>query len=516
MHVTHPLVKKNTLEKRAYQIKLFEMARDRNTLVVAPTALGKTIVAVLLSAHYLEKHPDKKVLMLSPTRPLASQHAASLRRFLSINESAINVLTGNNPASERTGIWQNSSVISATPHVIKNDFSASRYHPSDLSLVIFDEAHRAVGDYPYTAIASSINCRVLALTASPGSREEYIRAVCTRLGIEDVEILNDTDSDVSPYIKGLEVEWKKVALSEPLIVMRNLLRGMLKKRLERLKKARVLPSADPKITKKELLSAMSDIQTEIRKENRKELYESLSLTSGCLTLAHALDLLETQGLGSLQVYLKRTEEKARSPKSSKAVREISRDPDFRRVLALAENLHGNYEDPKIEALKNSLTETKKDTKVIIFTQYRDTATEIVENINRIRGVRAVRFVGQEKKGGDSGLSQKDQIRVLAEFRKCVYNVLVATSVAEEGLDIPDVDLVVFYEPVPSEIRAIQRRGRTGRSNVGKVVVLMAENTRDEGVYWSSMAKEKRMKKDLMKLKKSQGLHEKERITDWGA
>ena len=58
-------------------------------------------------------------------------------------------------------------------------------------------------------------------------------------------------------------------------------------------------------------------------------------------------------------------------------------------------------------------------------------------------------------------------------------MLIATSVGEEGLDIPTADLVIFYEPVASEIRTIQRRGRTGRQRDGDVVVLIAEDTRDE-------------------------------------
>ena len=50
---------------------------------------------------------------------------------------------------------------------------------------------------------------------------------------------------------------------------------------------------------------------------------------------------------------------------------------------------------------------------------------------------------------------------------------MATSIAEEGLDIPEVDLVVFYEPIPSEIRYIQRKGRTGRNAAGSVIILAA-------------------------------------------
>ena len=75
--------------------------------------------------------------------------------------------------------------------------------------------------------------------------------------------------------------------------------------------------------------------------------------------------------------------------------------------------------------------------------------------------------------------------------------MLSTSVAEEGIDIPAVDLVVLYEPVPSEVRMIQRRGRTGRKRTGKVKVLITEGTRDEAYYWSSIRKEDNMRNQLI-------------------
>jgi Fanconi anemia group M protein len=79
-------------------------------------------------------------------------------------------------------------------------------------------------------------------------------------------------------------------------------------------------------------------------------------------------------------------------------------------------------------------------------------------------------------------------------------VLVSTSVAEEGLDVPEVDLVLFYEPVPTAIRSIQRKGRTGRQTEGKVVVLLANDTRDEAFFWISRRREQEMEEELRKLK----------------
>jgi Fanconi anemia group M protein len=68
------------------------------------------------------------------------------------------------------------------------------------------------------------------------------------------------------------------------------------------------------------------------------------------------------------------------------------------------------------------------------------------------------------------------------------------------LDIPRVDSVIFYEPIPSAIRTIQRRGRTGRQDKGKVVVLIAQNTRDEGYRWSAHHKEKKMHTVLQQMR----------------
>jgi len=79
--------------------------------------------------------------------------------------------------------------------------------------------------------------------------------------------------------------------------------------------------------------------------------------------------------------------------------------------------------------------------------------------------------------------------------------LVATCIAEEGLDIPSVELVVFYEPIPSEIRYIQRRGRTGRKKFGKVKILITQDTIDEGFYFASLKREKQMRDVVSRLEK---------------
>jgi Fanconi anemia group M protein len=452
--------------------------------------------------------------MLAPTRPLAAQHAKRFIEFLTLDSSSVVLLTGHTSPEKRYEVWNSSRVICATPQVIRNDFISGKYTAEDISLAVFDEAHRAVGDYPYPFIASQIKGRILALTASPGGNVKTIQGVCNNLRIEGIELRGEDDPDTAPYVKGSESEWKRVKLPEPYWVIRNLLRGLLRERLKVLKNHGVLKSYGTDITKKELLSIMSELQKKVASKGRKDLYPAVSAVSASLTIAHGLALLETQGLTSLSSYLNRTEAKANSPSSSKALKKLSSNHDFKRVLAMSNTLKDKYKDPKLEALREVISHVSSDTRIIVFTQYRDSAKEIVKALNEMEGVKAVRFVGQASKNGDPGLSQKEQLSILEGFSGGVHNVLVATSVGEEGLDIPSVDLVVFYEPVPSEIRAIQRRGRTGRTSVGRVVILIAEKTRDEGIYWSSVSKERSMKKSLKGFKNKSPKSVDTKISDW--
>ena len=108
-----------------------------------------------------------------------------------------------------------------------------------------------------------------------------------------------------------------------------------------------------------------------------------------------------------------------------------------------------------------------------------------------------KFIGQTTKINDCGFTQHKQIEILQEFRDDKINILIATSVAEEGLDIPNVDAIIFYEPVPSEIRLIQRRGRTGRFAPGRCYILLTESTVDIPFHIVAKKKENAMNSILM-------------------
>lgn len=507
---------------RLYQETILSTAVNHNTLVVLPTGMGKTAVSMMLAVQRFKQYPDSKVLILAPTRPLVDQHIETFKKHLDIKEEDMAVFTGFVKPEKRAELWKTTKVIFSTPQGLENDIITGRVGLDDVSLIVFDEAHRAVGDYAYVFVAKQYYNkahfpRILALTASPGSDMDKIMEVINNLFIEEVEIRTDQDPDVKPYIQEVNIEWIKVDLPPPFEHVQKYLKDFLKDRMTKLKDWGVLQRKYlDLVNKKDLLSLQAQLRGQAIAAGKDfVLWNSISVLAEIMKIQHGLELLETQGIIALHSYLVKLQKEGNDSKT-KAVKNIVKDINFKSALIKTEQMfsHG-FQHPKLIELQklvereivqtkqdesdSSPSKSNKEIKIIIFNQYRDNAKNIVDELNKIQGISASLFVGQQKKG-ESGLSQKQQKQMLDKFRNNEFNVLVATSVGEEGLDIPKVDLVIFYEPIPSAIRHIQRRGRTGRQEKGRVIILMTKNTRDEGYRWSAHHKEKRMYRNLMTLK----------------
>ena len=478
------------MESREYQSRISEVASEANTLVVLPTGLGKTMIAMLVAEKRLRGRGDRKVVVLAPTRPLVVQHHAAFSRHFT--NSVCNHLTGQIPAERRKEIWAESSFIFATPQVLANDVRAGRYGLSDVCLMVFDEAHRCVKDYDYTQLAlkyqqSAADPLILGLTASPGGERERIQMVCENLFIKQVEVRTEYDEDVQPYVHSIDVEWKRVPVPESYREVSQLLRGVYEEKLQKLKSMKVIPNI-PTVPRKLLLDLRQQLIMRLRKRRSGYIFAALTLQAQAISLVHGIELLETQDIENLRQYLTRMSE---NPK--RTIKSLLKDQRVQTAIQHAEKIDTPY--PKLGVLTDLVREQLRlvpTSRVIVFTQYRDSVDRIVSCMEQV-GARPVRFVGHAAgKGSARGLSQNEQQQTLEDFKSGKYNVLVTTSIGEEGLHIPDVDYVIFYEAVPSEIRTIQRRGRTGRTRIGKVTVLMAEGTVDEAYYHSSLRKERSM------------------------
>jgi ERCC4-related helicase len=488
-------------EPRIYQQTILATAATKNTLVVLPTGLGKTYLFLMLAAQRLKQFPGSKIMLLGPTKPLITQYRDLFLRHFEILPEQMEIFTGDIKPSVREERWKAASAIFSTPQGLENDIVSGKIDLSDVSLLGFDEAHRATGEYSYVWIAEQYikkarNPRIIALTASPGSDTEKIMEVCTNLHIEDVEIRTDEDPDVKPYLQSVNVKWIYVELPDYFRSVQKYLKDCHKSKIDSIKS--LLNIVKPLDTKTELLALQHDLLARMKDFRDIDSMKGISLVAEAMKVEHAVELLESQGITPLSDYMEDMVVQSASTKT-KAVINLVSDLNFKSALVLVRNLKSSkLEHPKYDELKKILLNYQGNFKAIVFSQYRDSISSLVKAINNI-GIKAEMFVGQAKKK-DTGMSQKAQIDMLERFKTNDVNVLVMSSVGEEGLDIPSVDCVIFYEPVPSAIRTIQRRGRTGRQSSGEVFVLVAKNTRDEAYRWTAFHKEKRMTQILLQLK----------------
>lgn len=491
---------------RLYQQTILGTAASKNTLVVLPTGLGKTALALLLTAQRLHHYPQSKILMLAPTKPLCEQHVETFRKHLDLPPEQITLFTGSVRPEKRAELWKTAQVIISTPQGLENDTINNRIKLAEVSLLIFDEAHHATGEYAYVWLAQQYENaakypRVLALTASPGSDLQKIKEVCQNLRIERVEVRTEKDPDVKPYLQHVEKNWVYVEFPLEFQKIQNILIDCKNSKLLEVQNKGYARSAN--LSKSELLAVQVELHKRLSSGERDfEMMRSVSLIAEALKIDHALELLETQGITQLYAYLSKLQQEALTTKI-KAVQNLVQDINFKLAVSQTEELvKKDISHPKLLKLKElvvSQISLRKESKIIIFTQFRASAETIVRQLTSAQISNHI-FVGQAKKNG-LGFSQKGQKEILDRFRSGEFNVLIATSVAEEGLDIPKVDKVIFYEPIPSAIRSIQRRGRTGRLEQGEVTILITSKTRDEIYRWASHHKEKRMYRNLEALKK---------------
>ncbi len=496
--MAHPMLAEGTVAHREFQVAIARRAARESTLVVLPTGIGKTVIAVLVAAEVLRRG-EGRVLVLAPTRPLAQQHVDSFRRFLR-DPGEIELFTGGLAAPERARRWASARIVVATPQCIANDLEAGRYNMAEVALAVIDEAHRTVGAYAYVAVTERYREQrddplVLGLTASPGWERARVEDVCAALGVKAVEARTEDDPDVEPYVQDTTLEHRKVNLTTRMVRARRAFEESLTIHVNRLKRAGFVRhrKKGQKASKKDIIKAGDGIRARLGQggARRGAMFGALHHQAIALHAVHCLELLETQGVDPALAYIGRLEAGERPKRSVKA---FLADPLVQRGVDHLRK-HRGVSHPKVDEMVVVLREQlarRPDALVIVFSQFRDTIAGLMERLDA-EGITARRFVGQAHRDGDRGLSQAEQADILDRFRRREFNVLIASSIAEEGLDVPSVDLVVFYEPVPSEIRAIQRRGRTGRDAAGRIVVLVTEGSRDEAFMYAEATRERRMR-----------------------
>ena len=498
----HDGLQDGVIQARAYQLEAVDVSLSGSTLLVLPTAAGKTAVAWMVMAEMLEQN-DGWALMIAPTAALVKQHLDDLEKIFDKDSIQPFSMSGAIPPSKREGMWNNGRLVVSTPQVVRNDVNRGLLDLSNCCLLVIDEAHHAIGERAEAQVSDlylelANQPLILGMTASPGSTTQKVEEISNRLQVHRIHLRTSEEKMLSEHLASLDIEELRVKvpdeireLAEPLVLWQETIVDR-ERRLGRY----VMPGA---VTHRGLSNAMERANLAVRR-GQSDAYGSMSRIGLAMSLHHLINHLLCQGIAAAKEFLDR--KKSGDDAGKKNTRNLLRDP---RIISLRASLSEMSEShSKVSSVRRLVRERLRrdpNSRIIVFATFRDTVTALETAIGDLEGSIPIPFIGQSKRASGSGLTAKQQVERIEKFRSGEGNVLIATSVGEEGLDIPSADLVIFYEPVASEIRTIQRRGRTGRHRDGDVVVLIAEDTRDEGARAAALRREENMHRAVAKVRR---------------
>ncbi|CUA77484.1 fanconi anemia group M protein [Rhizoctonia solani] len=452
-------------EKRDYQYNIISRSLFDNTLVSLPTGLGKTFIAGSVMLNFYTWFPAGKIVFVAPTKPLVAQQIEACHESCGIPGRDAIELTGTVTKNLRRRAWEEKRVFYMTPQTFYNDLKDGTCDAGDIVLVVIDEAHRATGSYAYVTIvhylmARNPHHRILALSATPGKNSETVQAIVDGLHISRIEIRDESSMDLQKYI-----------FKKPL--------------LKTVQTAGCCNNADPETMNAYRATVEISNAMATKDSNKMRVMHPLKALAA---LARAMGYLVECSVAMCERTLREFHEgggkqhQATWAKNTEFQATLNRIAKYRLEGASLGSPTVFPPHPKMEKLNEILVEYFKapdsnETRVMVFTNFRESVDEIIThlNANETGKIRAHRFIGQAGgKAGDKGMSQKEQIATIKRFKDGEFNVLVATSIGEEGLDIGEIDLIVCYDAQKAPVRMLQRVGRTGRKREGKVVVLLAE------------------------------------------
>ncbi|XP_023162300.2 uncharacterized protein LOC111593642 isoform X2 [Drosophila hydei] len=519
----------NNLPLRSYQHSIVQAALYRNTLVVLPTGLGKTFIAAVVMYNFHRWYPEGKLIFMAPTRPLVAQQITACQTIMPFSPEDTVELTGRLPRAKRAELWATKRVFFATPQVVQSDMldtgdrDALQFPYMSIKLLVVDEAHRAKGRYAYTQVTESIMARnpyfrMLALSATPGRTMEDVAAVCRNLYISHLDVRWDDSIDVRQYVHKRNMRTIVVPLDDRIKEPRAQLLQIIDPYLRQLITANVLKGARGNISRNNLLYDQSRYQENVsRGERHPEHSLVVSNFSMCISLYHALELLERHGLRVFvnnfdsgeqgrdkfvlkDVALRGLVEKVRQELGDNPLDHSTHAMTNGQVAPLPTTLdfgHPKYEQARLVMLKHF--ESHADSRAIVFCEYRESVMLIQRLLLQHRPMLRPRcFVGQNSSGnGICALTQKEQLQIMSDFRQGTCNVLVATSIGEEGLDVGEVELIVCFDICSSNpTRFTQRIGRTGRKKNGDVIILVTDG-REQQLLKEMLANKDQMNRKLL-------------------
>ncbi|KAK2576908.1 hypothetical protein KPH14_005530 [Odynerus spinipes] len=483
---------------RDYQFNIVQTALYNNTLVCLPTGLGKTFIAAVIMYNFWRWYPRGKIIFLAPTRPLVAQQIDACHNIMGIPSTESIELTGGINQKTRQTAWFKKRVFFATPQVFYNDLE-NNIIPSELvKCVVIDEAHKALGKHSYCEcirILSEQNqhFRILALSATPGNKIANVHQVVQNLHISNIELRDETSPDIVPYVNNRKIDIILVPLGEELKKYKERYINIMDRHVKRLIQCKVIHGQTANISKGKIFIILREFQKKTdRSANHGQIIKTLNIL---LTMYHAYELMIRHGLRAFYKFYQNHSDKFWM-NSECELQELITDIEtylgpFPNVQQLSSEDTQNVPDipnnlifghNKFLKLKELLLQhfqkassIGSNTRAIVFVEYRDIVSEVYILLLQARPlIRPQMFVGQAEQ------KQKKQVKAIEDFRNNSVNVLISTSIGEEGLDVGEVDLIICFDiSQKSPTRLVQRMGRTGRRRDGHIIVLVTDGKEHE-------------------------------------
>jgi ATP-dependent DNA helicase MPH1 len=491
---------------RDYQYSIVRNGLFNNLLVALPTGLGKTFIAATIMLNFFRWTKEAQIVFVAPTKPLVAQQAEACFNIVGIPKSQTTMLTGDQPPALRTEEWAEKRVFFMTPQTLQNDLSSGIADPKNIVLLVVDEAHRATGNYAYVNVVTFMrrfnkSFRVLALTATPGASVEAVQEVVDGLEISKVEIRTEESMDIQQYVHRRNIDQILLDPSDEMVLVQEHYSKALQPLVNQLCAQNAYWKKDPMaLTTFGILTArvnwMGSNAGRTASFGLKGMMNALFTVLA--SVAHGIKLLNFHGIGPFYSAVKDLRQGVEDGnKGGKYRKQLIEHPDFKKMMdrmgswICKDDFVGH---PKLTFLCDAVLNHFLDagegrlgedsppsgTRIIVFAEYRDSAEEICRVLNRHGPmVRASVFVGQADSKRSEGMNQAKQLETINNFKNGKINVIVATSIGEEGLDIGQVDLIICYDASASPIRMLQRMGRTGRKRAGNIVLLLMRGKEEE-------------------------------------
>ncbi|KAF2013411.1 P-loop containing nucleoside triphosphate hydrolase protein [Aaosphaeria arxii CBS 175.79] len=480
---------------RDYQFNIVARGLFHNLLVALPTGLGKTFIAATIMLNWFRWTTEAQIVFMAPTRPLVAQQVQACFGIAGIPRSQTSMLTGGVKTGLRADEWAHKRVFFMTPQTLLNDLKSGIADPKRIVLLVVDEAHKATGSYAYTEVVSFMrrfnpSYRVLALTATPGSDVESVQKVIDGLDISRIEIRTENSLDIKTYVHKRKVETQVFDRSDEMDLCMELYTEALQPIMNKLAGLNAFWTKDPlALTPYGCTQARAKYFTDAGRSVNSGVKMMVSAIFQALaSISQGMELLKYHGIRPFYTKMIEFRDSTTSGKS-KYKKEICDSKSFKKLMGtlqtwvLKDEFIGH---PKLDYLvqvilqhfadaaegRNPDGAAPSETRIMVFAHWRDSAEEIVRVLKRHEPmIRPRVFVGQSNAKNSEGMQQKDQLNAIADFKKGLFNTLVATSIGEEGLDIGEVDLIICYDSKASPIRMLQRMGRTGRKREGRIILL---------------------------------------------